>query len=255
MKVGAQVLARAMRLSAAGGPLQPVELALGQCGELQVLIEVAACGVCRTDLHLLDGELPQANYPVVPGHEIVGHVRARGAEVTAFQIGERVGVPWLARTCGHCRYCRDGAENLCDQPTFTGCNVDGGFATHVLADSRFCLPIPPLYSDAEAAPLLCAGLIGYRAYRACRDARALGLYGFGAAAHLLAQVALAEGRAVFAFTRPATSPRSSSRASWAPSGPATRVKPRHVCSTRRLSSRRWARWCRWRCARCARVGG
>ena len=202
MKEFHQVRARAMRLSAAGGPLAPVELPLGPWGEHQVLIEVATCGVCRTDLHLLDGELPQANYPVVPGHEIVGHVRARGAEVTAFQIGERVGVPWLARTCGHCRYCRDGAENLCDQPTFTGCSVDGGFATHVLADARFCLPIPPLYSDAEAAPLLCAGLIGYRAYRACRDARALGLYGFGAAAHLLAQVALAEGRAVFAFTRP-----------------------------------------------------
>jgi len=158
--------------------------------------------VGRTDLHLLDGELPQANYPVVPGHEIVGRVCARGAGVTAIEVGERVGVPWLAHTCGRCRHCRNGAENLCDRPTFTGCNVDGGFATHVLADARFCLPIPAPYADAEAAPLLCAGLIGYRAYRACRDAGTLGLYGFGAAAHLLAQVAVAEDRAVFAFTRP-----------------------------------------------------
>jgi alcohol dehydrogenase, propanol-preferring len=191
-----------MRLTRAGGPLVPTDLPLAAPGSHEVLLEVAACGVCRTDLHLLDGELPQANYPVTPGHEIVGHVRARGADVAQFQIGERVGVPWLARTCGRCRYCRKGAENLCDRPAFTGCNVDGGFATHAVADARFCLRLPPQYTDAEAAPLLCAGLIGYRAWRACRDAETIGLYGFGAAAHLLTQVAVAEGRRIFAFTRP-----------------------------------------------------
>jgi alcohol dehydrogenase, propanol-preferring len=193
---------RAMRLPSPGGPLAAVDLAPAPPGEHEVLIDVAACGVCRTDLHLLDGELPQANYPVIPGHEIVGHVRARGAAVTAFQVGERVGVPWLARTCGRCRYCLARAENLCDRPTFTGCNADGGFATHAVADARFCLRIPAQYSDAEAAPLLCAGLIGYRAYRACGDSQNIGLYGFGAAAHILAQLAVAEGRKIFAFTRP-----------------------------------------------------
>ncbi len=197
-----KMLAGAMRLPCAGGPLLRSDVTLAPPGDHEVLIEVAACGVCRTDLHLLDGELPQAKYPVTPGHEIVGHVRARGAAVTQFGIGERVGVPWLARTCGRCRYCRMGAENLCDRPGFTGCNVDGGFATRAIADARFCLALPPQYSDAEAAPLLCAGLIGYRAYRACLGARAIGLYGFGAAAHLLAQLAVAEGRQVFAFTRP-----------------------------------------------------
>ena len=171
-------------------------------GPHQLLIEVAACGVCRTDLHLLDGELPQANYPVTPGHEIVGRVSARGPAVMEFEVGDRVGVPWLGRSCGKCMYCRAGAENLCERPAFTGCNLDGGYATHALADARFCLAIPPRYSDAEAAPLLCAGLIGHRAYRACGDADAIGLYGFGAAAHLLTQVALAEGREVYAFTRP-----------------------------------------------------
>jgi propanol-preferring alcohol dehydrogenase len=194
--------ARAMRLNAPGGPLVIAHEVLGPLAEHEVLIEVAACGVCRTDLHLLDGELPRAMYPVTPGHEIVGHVRARGSAVSMLEVGARVGVPWLARTCGRCRFCRANAENLCDQPQFTGCTVDGGFATHAIADARFCLRIPPQYSDEEAAPLLCAGLIGYRAYRACTDASAIGLYGFGAAAHLLTQVALAQGRRVFAFTRP-----------------------------------------------------
>jgi propanol-preferring alcohol dehydrogenase len=193
---------RAMRLTSVGGPLVATEQDPPPLGDYDLLIEVAACGVCRTDLHLLDGELPQAKYPVIPGHEIVGYVRECGATVTRFQHGDRVGVPWLGRSCGRCRYCRAGAENLCDRPTFTGCSVDGGFATHAVADARFCLRLPPRYSDAEAAPLLCAGLIGYRAYRACQNAETIGLYGFGAAAHLLAQVALAEGRRVFAFTRP-----------------------------------------------------
>ena len=178
------------------------DLADPRPGAHELIIDVHACGVCRTDLHLVDGELPQANYPVTPGHEIVGRVRAIGPQVTEFAVGDRVGVPWLASSCGHCDFCRRGAENLCDRPKFTGCSHDGGFATATLADARFCLRIPPRYTDAEAAPLLCAGLIGYRAYRACGEADRLGFYGFGAAAHLLAQVAAAHGRRVFAFTRP-----------------------------------------------------
>jgi propanol-preferring alcohol dehydrogenase len=192
----------AMRLRSPRMALGQEPVTLAPLGEHQILLDVVACGVCRTDLHLVDGELPQANYPVTPGHEIVGRVRGLGAAVTRFAPGDRVGVPWLARSCGACEYCRAGAENLCERPQFTGCNVDGGFATQAVADARFCLGIPPAYSDAEAAPLLCAGLIGYRAYRACGGAGLLGLYGFGAAAHLLAQVAVAEGREVFAFTRP-----------------------------------------------------
>jgi propanol-preferring alcohol dehydrogenase len=191
-----------MRLRAPRTTLICEAVTLPPLGAHQVLLDVAACGVCRTDLHLLDGELPQANYPVIPGHEVVGRVRERGAAVTQFQIGDRAGVPWLARTCGECDYCRAGAENLCDRPVFTGCTVDGGYATQVVADARFCLAIPAQYADEEAAPLLCAGLGGFRAYRAAGEALAIGLYGFGAAAHLLAQLAVAEGREVFAFTRP-----------------------------------------------------
>ncbi len=196
------VTATAMRLHAPGTALRPESVALAPPREHELLIDVAACGVCRTDLHVLDGELPQANYPVTPGHEIVGRVRARGAAVTEFAPGDRVGVPWLARTCGECDYCRAGRENLCERPAFTGCSVDGGYATQVVADARFCLRIPDSYGDAEAAPLLCAGLIGFRAYRACGDAPLIGLYGFGASAHLLAQVIRAEGREFFALTRP-----------------------------------------------------
>jgi propanol-preferring alcohol dehydrogenase len=196
------VTATAMRLHAPGTALRRESVALAPPREHELLIDVAACGVCRTDLHVLDGELPQANYPVTPGHEIVGRVRVRGAAVTEFAPGDRVGVPWLARTCGECDYCRAGRENLCDRPAFTGCSVDGGYATQVVADARFCLRIPDSYGDAEAAPLLCAGLIGFRAYRACGDASLIGLYGFGASAHLLAQVIRAEGREFFALTRP-----------------------------------------------------
>jgi len=196
------VTATAMRLHAPGTALRRESVALAPPREHELLIDVAACGVCRTDLHVLDGELPQANYPVTPGHEIVGRVRARGAAVTEFAPGDRVGVPWLARTCGECDSCRAGRENLCDRPAFTGCSVDGGYATQVVADARFCLRIPDSYGDAEAAPLLCAGLIGFRAYRACGDAPLIGLYGFGASAHLLAQVIRAEGREFFALTRP-----------------------------------------------------
>src|SRR5512144_3014245 len=171
--------ALAMRLRSARTALVRESVALPAPRAHQLLIDVAACGVCRTDLHLLDGELPMANYPVTPGHEIVGYVRARGTAVTQFAPGDRGGVPWLAHSSGERRYCRNGAENLCEQPAFTGCHVDGGYATRAIADARFCLRIPSQYADAEAAPLLCAGLIGYRAYRACAGAETLGLFGFG----------------------------------------------------------------------------
>jgi propanol-preferring alcohol dehydrogenase len=167
----------------------------------EILIAVAACGVCRTDLHVVDGELPNPRLPIVPGHEIVGRVLEIGEGVTGFGVGERVGVPWLGSTCGHCRYCREGRENLCDSPQFTGYTRDGGYATHVVADARYCFPIPPGPDDATAAPLLCAGLIGWRCYRIAGKAQVLGLYGFGAAAHILAQVAIRQGRRVYAFTR------------------------------------------------------
>lgn len=185
-------------------PSRPLRLTTSQSPEptgTDVLIKVAACGVCRTDLHVADGEIT-ARYPVVPGHEIVGRVIAIGPDATRLDIGDRVGVPWLGRTCGVCPYCRSEHENLCDQPTFTGATRDGGYASHVLADSRFCLPIPPSYDDAEAAPLLCAGLIGYRSLVMAGQGKAVGLYGFGAAAHIIAQVALWQGRSVYAFTRP-----------------------------------------------------
>ncbi len=190
-----------MRLRGTAGCLLLDTVPLPAQDEHSLLLEVAACGVCRTDLHLIDGDLTHAHYPVTPGHEIVGRVRAKGAAVTQFELGDRVGVPWLGRSCGRCRYCRTGAENLCERPGFTGCNVDGGYADYAVADARFCLSIPVRYPDSEAAPLLCAGLIGYRAYRACGQARSIGLYGFGAAAHLLAQIAVARQRRVFAFTR------------------------------------------------------
>jgi propanol-preferring alcohol dehydrogenase len=191
-----------MSLRAPGEALQPDESPLPVIAPGQVLLAVQACGVCRTDLHLQDGELPNIPYPVTPGHEIVGRVVQRGREVTRFAEGDRVGVPWLGWTCGRCRYCGAGKENLCDAARFTGYTLPGGYAEYVAADARFCFSIPECYADAEAAPLLCAGLIGYRAYRFAGDARNLGLYGFGAAAHLLAQIARAQGRHVFAFTKP-----------------------------------------------------
>ena len=182
-----------MRLVAPRQPLREETAEPPVPGPGQLLIRVRACGVCRTDLHLVDGELPQCRSPVTPGHEVVGTVVATGA---------RVGVPWLGWTCGACRYCRSGRENLCEQARFTGCHLDGGYADYLVADERFCVPIPERYGDAEAAPLLCAGLIGFRSYRKCGEAETLGLYGFGAAAHILAQIACAEGRKVFAFVRP-----------------------------------------------------
>lgn len=191
-----------MRLTAPGAPLRPDELDLPPPGEYEVLLAVAACGICRTDLHLADGELPDLRYPRTPGHEIVGTVLRTGGAVTRFHVGERVGVPWLGQTCGVCRYCREGRENLCTAASFTGYTRDGGYAEQVLADARYCLLLPREGDAAELAPLLCAGLIGYRAYRAAGEGENLGLYGFGAAAHLVAQVARHHGRRVFAFTRP-----------------------------------------------------
>jgi propanol-preferring alcohol dehydrogenase len=167
----------------------------------QLLIDIHACGICRTDLHVVDGELTNPKRPVIPGHEIVGTVAGLGAGVDGFAVGDRVGVPWVGRTCGHCRYCRAHHENLCDEPGFTGYTIDGGYAERTVADSRYCFHLPPQYSDVEAAPLLCAGLIGYRTLSMAGDARRIGIYGFGAAAHIVAQVARHEGRTVYAFTR------------------------------------------------------
>ena len=192
---------QAMRLLARGAPLTPSELRLPPPAAGELLIRVEACGVCRTDLHLIDGDLPDIHYPVTPGHEIVGVVAAAGPAEMRFDVGDRVGVPWLAWTCGECSYCRMGLENLCIRARFTGYSRDGGYAQEVLADARYCLPLPRNVEAARLAPLLCAGLIGYRAYRKAGDAANLGLYGFGAAAHLLVQVAGHEGRRVFAFTR------------------------------------------------------
>jgi alcohol dehydrogenase, propanol-preferring len=195
---------RAMVLEQPQTPLVMRERATPAPGAGDILVEIGACGVCRTDLHVVDGELPDPKLPIVPGHEIVGRVAAFGDGVTGFAIRERVGVPWLGYTCGVCPYCRSGRENLCDAPRFTGYTRDGGFATHTLADARYCFPLPERGDDAEIAPYLCAGLIGWRSYRMAvegADVRTLGLYGFGAAAHILAQVATRRGHRVHAFTR------------------------------------------------------
>ena len=192
---------RAMVLEAPGKPLSLRERPVPSPGAGEILIAVTACGVCRTDLHVVDGELAHPKLPLVPGHEIVGRVAALGAGVTGFAVGERVGVPWLGATCGVCPYCRSGRENLCDRPLFTGYTRDGGYATHAIGDARYCFPLGDSGDDAEIAPWLCAGLIGWRSYRMAGDGQTLGLYGFGAAAHILAQVARWQGRRVYAFTR------------------------------------------------------
>jgi propanol-preferring alcohol dehydrogenase len=192
---------RAMVLTAPRSPLQEAELPRPVPGPGQILIQVRACGVCRTDLHVVDGELPRPKLPLVPGHEIVGTVAAAGEGVERFAVGDRVGVPWLGYTCGRCRYCLAGRENLCDFARFTGYQIDGGYAEYTVADQRYCFALPAGYGDAQAAPLLCAGLIGYRSLVLAGDARRLGLYGFGAAAHIIAQVAVHQGRQVYAFTR------------------------------------------------------
>jgi propanol-preferring alcohol dehydrogenase len=192
----------AMVLDRPGTPLVPREVPDPAPGTHQLRIVVHACAVCRTDLHVADGDLPDPKLPLILGHEIVGIVDAVGEGVQRFAVGDRVGVPWLGWTCGACAYCASGRENLCDRSRFTGYQLDGGYAEYTVADERFCFAIPDGYGDAEAAPLLCAGLIGYRSYRAAGNAARLGLYGFGAAAHVIAQVGVHEGRRVFAFTRP-----------------------------------------------------
>jgi len=194
---------QAMVLEQPGEPLRHREVAVPSPTPEQVLIRVHACGVCRTDLHIVDRELPDPKLPLILGHEIVGTVAGLGEKVNRFNIGDRVGVPWLGYTCGECRFCKQDRENLCDHPRFTGYTIDGGYAEYTAADQRYCFPVPPGYSAAEAAPLLCAGLIGYRTYRmAGKNVERLGIYGFGAAAHIVAQVAVYEGVSVYAFTRP-----------------------------------------------------
>jgi alcohol dehydrogenase, propanol-preferring len=197
----------AMVLERAGEPLKRAALPVPEPGPNQILLKVLACGVCRTDLHIYDGELTHPKLPLILGHEIVGSVEALGPEVTGFEAGMRVGVPWLGFTDGTCRYCREGHENLCDHPRFTGYDIDGGYAGYAVADARYCFALPEGYSDAEAAPLLCAGLIGYRSLKMAEDAlrgetKRLGIYGFGAAAHIVAQVARARGCEIYAFTSP-----------------------------------------------------
>jgi len=191
-----------MVLDAQDRPLRLVDLSRPEPAPGEILIEVRACGVCRTDLHVVDGDLRQPKLPLILGHEIVGIVMEQGAQATRFSPGQRVGVPWLGRTCGHCAYCASGRENLCDAALFTGYTLDGGYAEFALADERYCFPLPDAYTDAEAAPLLCAGLIGYRALVAAGDAKRIGIYGFGAAAHIIAQLARWQGREIYAFTRP-----------------------------------------------------
>jgi propanol-preferring alcohol dehydrogenase len=199
---------RAMVLTAIKRPLEPMELPVPQPEAGQLLIRVQACAVCRTDLHVIDGELPDPKLPLVLGHEIVGRVAevgsggSGGSSGSRFRVGDRVGVPWLGWTDGTCRYCTSGRENLCERARFTGYQIDGGYAEYTIADERYCFPIPDAYNDAEAAPLLCAGLIGYRTLRMAGDAQRVGIYGFGAAAHIVAQVAHHQGRTLFAFTRP-----------------------------------------------------
>jgi propanol-preferring alcohol dehydrogenase len=193
---------RAMQLPRPREALVLVERAVPEPGRGQVLVRVGACGVCRTDLHIVDGELEAARLPIVPGHEIVGRVERCGPDVSHLEPGQRVGIPWLGSTCGRCRYCASDRENLCDEAAFTGYQIDGGYADYTLADARYCFPVSGAASDVELAPLLCAGLIGHRCLRMAGDAQRLGLYGFGAAAHIVAQVARYEGRQVYAFTRP-----------------------------------------------------
>ncbi|KFB67501.1 zinc-dependent alcohol dehydrogenase family protein [Candidatus Accumulibacter vicinus] len=193
---------KAMILDAQGQPLRLAEVPRPKPEADQVLLKVRACGVCRTDLHVMDGDLQHPRLPLVLGHEIVGVVVEKGDRVERFALGQRLGVPWLGHTCGHCRYCASGSENLCDRAEFTGYTLNGGYAEFALADQRYCFALPNEYPDAEAAPLLCAGLIGYRSLVAAGDARRLGIYGFGAAAHIIAQVARWQGREIFAFTKP-----------------------------------------------------
>jgi propanol-preferring alcohol dehydrogenase len=196
---------RAMILEAQRQPLRLAEIPKPEPSPGQLLIEVKACGVCRTDLHIVDGDLTGPKLPLIPGHQIVGTVAGLGSGTEGFELGDRVGVPWLGWTDGECRYCRSDRENLCDSARFTGYDIDGGFAEYAVADHRYCLPIPEGFADLQAAPLLCAGLIGYRSLRLAGDAERLGLYGFGASAHIVCQVAKFQGRRVFVFSKPGDS--------------------------------------------------
>ena len=193
---------RAMILEKPGQALKAVEMDIPHPEAGKILLKVRACGVCRTDLHVVDGDLPDPKLSIIPGHEIVGEVVATSDGVVQFKPGQRVGVPWLGQTCGQCRYCLSGRENLCDHPGFTGYTLDGGYAEYTVADARYCFPLPENYDDQHAAPLLCAGLIGYRAYTLAEESAKIGLYGFGAAAHIIAQVAIHQGRQIYAFVRP-----------------------------------------------------
>ena len=193
---------KAMRLHLPGEPLRLEEIPRPVAGLGEVVVRVLACGVCRTDLHIVDGELPLRKSPIILGHEVVGRIAELGADVSGLVVGQRVGIPWLGHACGQCPYCAAGHENLCDTPAFTGYDRDGGYAEYAAAEAAYCIPLPDRYGDAEVAPLLCAGLIGYRSYRRAGDGRVLGLIGFGAAAHIICQLAVADGRTVFAFTRP-----------------------------------------------------
>jgi len=195
-------LMSALAFDRAHAPLLPVERRIKPPKRGQILVRVAACGICRTDLHVIDGDLPHPKTHVIPGHEIIGTVAAIGAAVEGVKIGDRVGIPWLGGTCGRCRFCRSGRENLCEKPAFTGYTIDGGYAQYATANAAYAFKIPSIYSDAEAAPLMCAGLIGYRAWKLVREARRLGIYGFGAAAHIVAQLAVFHGQEVYAYTRP-----------------------------------------------------
>jgi len=193
---------KAMILKKAKEPLTLEKIPKPKPGAGEILIHVHACGVCRTDLHIVDGELTEPKLPLIPGHQIVGTIEALGERVSSHAVGERVGIPWLWKSCGSCFYCKEGKENLCDNALFTGYQVNGGYAEYTVADESFCFSLPDAFSDLEAAPLLCGGLIGYRAYRMTKDAERLGFFGFGAAAHILTQVALHEEKQVYAFTRP-----------------------------------------------------
>ncbi len=248
---------RAMVLERPGTKLVEQEWDEPQPGAGEVRLRVEACGVCRTDLHVVDGELPFAHSPIVPGHEIVGRVEAIGPGVSGIGVGQRLGVPWLGRTCGCCDYCRDDRENLCDEPVSTGCTVNGGYATQVIAAADWCLPLDGLDLDpVSIAPLLCAGLIGWRALRMAGDGERLGLYGFGAAASLLAQIAVAQGREVYAFARPGdTAAQDFARELGAAWAGASDQRPPVALDAAILCSPRWARWCRWRWPRCAKVAG
>ena len=243
----------AMRLLARGRPLTLSQVALPPPAPGELLVRVEACGVCRTDLHLLDGELADIRCPITPGHEVVGVVSACAGDVTRFAIGDRVGVPWLAWTCGVCEYCRAGLENLCPKARFTGYTRDGGYAEEILADARYCLPLPHGVPATELAPLLCAGLIGYRAYRKAGEANNLGLYGFGAAAHLLAQIARHEGRRIFAFTRDGDHEGQAFAVNSAPCGLALPANAPLRNSMRRFCSHQWVRSSPPRSPRCGPV--